>query len=410
MRSVGCILATVTSLLLGAQALAAEVPISYQQALEHAGRLSPDIAAARAREAAARAEVGIAGVLPNPSISAGTSTQAAKLSLGVSLPLVVFGQRAASVEASRADLVTTRVETEIAAADVRAAAGHAYVSLWRAQGIAEEQARAAAVARDLDEAVAGRVELGAAASVDGLRSHAERLRADASAQQASQLVAAAGSELGRWLGVDDGAALRAIDAPPVPSQPPALADLRSSVEGSPSLRRERADETAAEARAARERSLVRPILLVDLGMDAWDPTLCPNGPCNNPPVNYRGGLGLEVPLLAQRGYYVERERANAAAARSRETADRLRLVSAVTSAFRTFEAWTANARALADGVVPAAGAAAAAARESYGLGRAPLVAVLDAEKARIEAALSLIDSRAQRADAWIEVEHAVGTL
>jgi outer membrane protein TolC len=69
---------------------------------------------------------------------------------------------------------------------------------------------------------------------------------------------------------------------------------------------------------------------------------------------------------------------------------------------------SANARALADGVVPAAVAAEAAAEESYTLGRAPLVAVLDAEKARVDVSLSLIDARAQQADAWIEVEHAVG--
>ena len=69
----------------------------------------------RARgEAVARAEVGIAGVLPNPSVSAGTSTQTAKLSLGVSVPLVVLGQRGAAIEAGRAELATTRVETEVA--------------------------------------------------------------------------------------------------------------------------------------------------------------------------------------------------------------------------------------------------------------------------------------------------------
>ena len=411
MRSAGCACAILASaLVLGPEARAAGVPITYAQALDRAAHQSPDIAAARAKEAVAIAEVGIAGVLPNPTISAATSTQAARLSLGMSVPLVVLGQRGAAIEASRADLATTKVETQMTSVDVRAATGHAYVSLWSAQGIAAEQQRAAAVAKSLEDAVAGRVELGAAASVDGLRSHAERLRADASAQQASQLVAAAASELGRWLGIDDGAALRAVDAPPVPSPSPALADLRAGIEESASLRRERADERAAEARAARERALVRPTLLVDLGLDAWDPTLCPNGPCSNPPVNYRGGLAVEVPLFTQRGPFIAREQANTLAARAREAAERVRLASAVTSAFRTFEAWSANAQTLADGVLPAASAAAAAVEESYTLGRAPLLAVLDAEKARIDVTLQLIDAKARQADAWIEVEHAEGAL
>jgi outer membrane protein TolC len=325
------------------------------------------------------------------------------------VPLVLLGQRSAAIDAGRAELATTAVETEMAAADVRAAAAHAYVLLWRAQGVAAEQERAAAVARHLDDAVAGRVELGASASVDGLRSHAERLRAEAAAAQASRLVLAAASELARWLAVADGASLRALDSPAVPEPPPPVAELAARLYESPSIRRERADANAAEARVLRERAFVRPTFAVDLGIDAWDQTLCPNGPCNNPPVNYRAALAFEVPLLSQRGAFIEREQANALAARTRERAESVRLSAAVRSAFNTFQAWSEDARALAEGVVPAAGAAATAAEESYALGRAPLVAVLDAEKARIEASLSLLESRRAQADAWIDVEHAMGT-
>lgn len=209
--------------------------------------------------------------------------------------------------------------------------------------------------------------------------------------------------------MEDGSSLRAQDEPSVPSSAPAFAELRARVNAAPAVRRERAEVNAAEARISRERALVRPILMVDLGFDAWDDTLCPNGPCSNPPVNYRGALAVEIPLLNQRGPYIEREQANEAAARTRESAERVRLSSALASAYRTFEAWSASARALSDGVVPAAAAAAAAAEESYTLGRAPLVAVLDAERARIESNLALIDARAQTADAWIEVEHAIGS-
>jgi outer membrane protein TolC len=411
-------------LVFAGEALAAETPISrragstpafspsesitYAQALERAGRVAPDVAIARSREAVARAEVGIAGVLPNPSASLGTNTQTARLTAGVSVPLVILGQRGAAVDASRAELATTRVETEIATVDVRAAVAHSYVALWRAQGIAGEEARAAAVALHLENAVAGRVELGAAANVDGLRARAERLRADAAAQQATQLVVAAGSDLGRWLGLEDGSALRPQDAPAVPNAAPPLAELRARIDASPNVRRERADRAAAEARAARERALVRPTLSLDLGLDAYDQTLCPNGPCSNPPVNYRGAIGIDLPILNQRGPYIEREQAAAEVARTRELAEHVRLAAALTSAYRTYEAWTASARALADGVVPAANAAAVAAEESYAMGRAPLVAVLEAEKARIEASLSLLDARAQQADAWIDVERAVG--
>jgi cobalt-zinc-cadmium efflux system outer membrane protein len=401
--------AALLTLLAGAGAAAADLSFTYAQALDRAAHVAPDLAVARAGEAVARAAVGVAGLLPNPSVTAGTSTQTARLSVGVSLPLLFLGQRGAAIDASRAELATTQVETEMAAVDVRAAVAHAFVALWRAQATSTERGRAAAVAGRLEEAVRGRVDLGATPSVDGLRARAELLRAAADAQQADQLVFAAESDLSRWLDLGDDAVVRVAGDPAVPASLPPLADLRSRIEESPAVRRERADAQAADARADRERALVRPSITVDLGVDAWDFSLCPGvGSCDNPPVNYRGALSVEVPILNQRGPYIDHEVASAAAARTREAAERIRLASTLTAAYRTLEAWTASARALGEGAVPAADAAAAASEESYTLGRASLVMVLDAERAGIDARLALLDARAQQADAWIEVERAMG--
>jgi len=400
--------AILLALVVAHPASADDVSLTYAQVLQRAARMAPDIAVARAAEAVALAETGIAGLLPNPSLSTGTSTQTAKLSVGVSVPLLLLGQRGAAVGAGQAEVATTRLDTQMAAADVRALVAHAFVVLWRAQATAVERARATTVSRRLEEAVRGRVEAGAAPSVDGLRARAELLRADSEAQQAAQLVEAAASDLARWLAIET-SEVRAEGDPEVPGSLAPLADLRARLEESPALRRERAAAHAADMRAERERALARPVINADFGFDAWDPTLCPgNSSCDNPPINYRGGLSLEVPILHQRGPYVDRERALAAAARTREAAERARLNAALTTAYRICEAWSASARALAEGVVPAADAAAAATEESYELGRAPLFAVLDAEKARIDARLSLLDARTQQADAWIEVEHATG--
>ncbi|MGH7269763.1 MAG: TolC family protein, partial [Polyangiaceae bacterium] len=209
--------------------------------------------------------------------------------------------------------------------------------------------------------------------------------------------------------VQGDAELRAQGPPDLPSPAPTLAELRARVDDGPAVQRDRAQARAAEARADYERALVRPALTMDVGFDAWDPTLCPGtATCSNPPVNYRGVLSVDVPILNQRGPYIDREMAGAASARARASADGEILEAALTAAYRTFEAWTASASALREGVVPAAEAAASATEESYSLGRATLVAVLDAERSRIDAKLSLIDARAQQADAWVEVEHAAG--
>ncbi len=384
--------------------------VSFEQALDLAARAAPDVRVARQREGVARAEIGVAGTYPNPTVLGGTSTQAAKLSAGVSLPLVILGQLGAAQRAAEADLRTTQVDTTATVNDARTGSARAFVTLWLAERTAQARADASAVARRLEEAVMGRVDVGASPMVEGLRVKAERLRADADAREAAQLVDAAGVELGRWIGVPDGRGLRVRGDPTVPDNPPSMPELLARVGDNPSAKREDLDAHAAEERASRERALVRPGLTLDLGLDAFDPTLCPGPGSCNPPVNYRAQLGIEVPVFNQRGSFIDREQANAAVARARADAERRRLAAELTAAYRTFEAVSARKNALEEGVVPAAEAAANATEEAYSLGhvRAPLVAVLDAERTRIDARLALIEARAARASAWVDVLQAVG--
>ena len=42
------------------------------------------------------------------------------------------------------------------------------------------------------------------------------------------------------------------------------------------------------------------------------------------------------------------------------------------------------------------------------LGRAQLVAVLDAERSLVDARLTTLDAQASRATAWSDIEHALG--
>jgi cobalt-zinc-cadmium efflux system outer membrane protein len=391
------------------------VGVTYRQALASARVAAPDLAVARGQEHIAEAEVGVAGVYPNPSFSVATSTQAARFSAGASIPLIIFGQRGAAMDASRAELATVRVETEAVYNDVRSATARAFIDLWLAQKTAAARADGAQVATRIEAAVVYLVEKGKSPETDSLRVHAERLRADADAQEAEGLVDVAASELSRWIGSPGEALLRAEGDPDVPVPPPPLSALAARLDGNPQIRREQADARAAEARADRERALVRPTLSLDLGFDAYDPTLVT--PCTpqitvdcggTPPVNYRAGLTLDVPLFNQRGPMIDRERAAADAARTRASAEHTRQLSALVAAYRTFLAVSARVKALDEAVVPAAEAAAARTEEAHTLGYAPLFAVLDAEKARIDAKITLLEARAARANAWVDVQHATG--
>src|SRR5579864_6477614 len=150
-------------------AAAEERALSFGEAIETARRSAPDIAVARGQENVAREEARILGVYPNPSVIGGTSTQAAKLSAGVSLPLVVFGQRGAAIDAGNAQYAVARVETELAWNDVRAGTGHAFVQLWLAERTAEARDDAAKVAKRLEDAVMTRVGVGSSPQMEGLR-------------------------------------------------------------------------------------------------------------------------------------------------------------------------------------------------------------------------------------------------
>ncbi len=378
----------------------AEARVSYAQALSLSRQRAPSIAVARATERVAEADSRVGGLYPNPTLSAGTSTQTARLAVGASVPLLILGQRGAALDAGRAELSVAKLDTQVSLAEVRAATGHAFAALWLAEQTANARVEAAGISHKLESAVEGRVELGAAPEIERLRAHAETLRADLDSRIATDFVDAASTQLAAWIGVDFDQSLRVADDPPVPSQVPALAALRLQVGANPGVLRATAEAHASQARVASERAQVRPLMTLDVGAEMYDPTL--------PATNYRAQLAFEMPLFNQRGPLIEREQRRAAVALSQASAEHVRLSSALIVAYRSFVALTQQTHTLADGVVPAAVAAARATEESYTLGRAPLVAVLDAERARIDAQLSLLESQAARANAWIDVELALG--
>jgi cobalt-zinc-cadmium efflux system outer membrane protein len=204
--------------------------------------------------------------------------------------------------------------------------------------------------------------------------------------------------------------VRTAGAPESPDSAPPLPTLLARIDASAGVLHEQAEVRAAEARAAHERSLVRPYIALDLGADFWDPTLLPQNapPGATPPVNFRGQLTIDVPLFNQRGPYVDREAALGEVARARVVAERIQGAAELTAAYRTFEAATARQRTIVDTLLPAAQSAAKATEEAYVLGRAQLVAVLDAERALVDAHVTSLEAQAARATAWADVEHALG--
>jgi len=388
-----CVFATV--------AAHAEVRVGYDDALLQAKSRAPGVAVIRATEQVAEADSRVGGLYPNPTVSGGTSTESARLTLAASVPLAILGQRSAALAAGRAEYAVAQLDGRISLVDLRAAAAHAFVGLWLAEHTALAREDGAKVSRRVEASVKTRVEVGTAPELEGLRAHAERLRADLDARSAGAAVDAASAGLVVWIGAGFDEPLRALGDPNVPDRVPALPELERRIAQTPSVQRAFAELRASEARASSERAQNRPLMTLDFGADLYDPTL--------PGVtNYHAQLGLELPLFNQRGPLIEREQRKATVARSQARAEQARSNAELIMAYRTFRALTEQVTTLREQIVPTAQNAAQATEDSYALGRAPLVAVLDAERARIDAELSLVESEAARANVWIDVERTIG--
>jgi cobalt-zinc-cadmium efflux system outer membrane protein len=396
MRSRASLVAAVLCWCLGAEAR----EVDYAEALALAGSRSPELVAARAREGIGRASVRVAGELPNPTMTVGTASELAKLSVDLSFPIPIFGQREAAIAAGSAELGVIRADTRVAASDSRWSAARAFVALWAAERVAEARHDAAKIAANVETAVVGRVDAGSAPELDRLRAHAERIRAEADAQDADAHVDAAGFELGRWVGLVD--ALHTRGDPDVPSATPTLETLRGGVADNPLLDREHRDALAALKRADHEKALARPLIVLSAGIGAFDPTI--------PAPDFHASIGLELPIISWRQPMVDRERASAIAADARREAERIRFATEVATAHRLLMAAAARASTLETAVVPAAEATAVASRDAYTLGHSPLIVVLDAERARVDSRLQLVLAKADRASAWIEIQHITGKI
>jgi outer membrane protein TolC len=190
--------------------------LSFAEAIARARTAAPDLAVAAGNVRVARRDVDVATVYPNPTLSLGTSTKAARYSSTLSVPLVLFGQRGASRDVAEAELAGANVDGQTTWIEVRAATAHAFVELWHAEQIASARTEIAALTARLEDAVHVRIESGSGAAVELLRAHAERLKADAEAAEAKQLVAASRASLGRWIGVPSGGDLHTAGDPPTP--------------------------------------------------------------------------------------------------------------------------------------------------------------------------------------------------
>src|SRR5262245_42386265 len=107
--------------------------VTFAQARAAAEQAAPDVKLVERRADVSLAAVEVAGTLANPTVGVSTARQTARLGVSVSVPVPLFGQRASSVKAARADADAAVADVGVARREARWAATLAWLDLWEAQ-------------------------------------------------------------------------------------------------------------------------------------------------------------------------------------------------------------------------------------------------------------------------------------
>jgi outer membrane protein TolC len=310
--------------------------------------------------------------------------------IGIRQSLPFPGQLGIAERAARSDAAARRDEVRARRLAVQAQVAHAYVGWWRAREELRIHLEHAKLAERTLVAVQARYATGGARQADMLRAETDLHRLHADVAGIEESLRSSQALLAAAMGAPD-------EALPPPSGP----ELALPASGG-----ERPEVTAARAQADRAELLARLADRARRALDlmvGFDYMLMPGMP-----DAYSVMLQVGVPWFSSRRVS-EAERARADAERSRDA------VAAAANAAR-YEQAEAQARAqaakarlavLEGDVVPRAERTLEAMRASYSSGDATLVALIDAERALLDAQLSAVRQRAALADAAADLRRAL---
>ena len=402
----------VLSLLLFPLAASAQPPaaVTLDELLQLASR-SPRVLAAERDADVARADRVTAGALPNPTLGYGVARPGggertifdagSQQQATVELPLPIFGQRGARIDAADRQIARAESQVRLTASEARRAAALGFARLLRAQ---ETLAARSAALREIErirDLVAGRQQSGVASRYD-------RSRVDAEAALAALAVQRAEAEVS-----EQGAAIAGlVDAPGWRPRATGSLEAMRAVAGealelprmlaaNPAARLARDESAAAEARieqAKRERFPV--------------PSLAYSRTWTSGPFGAANFIGLqsEIPLLDSRKGLEDRARADAAAARERERAANALLAAEYEKQRETLRSRREALRRFETAVPIAQGEFLEMAESAYRLGRGTLFELLDARRTRLEAAVARLELLGAIVEAEIELRALTGEL
>ncbi len=373
--------------------------LSYEDATHLAQGLAPDLRSARAKAEIANTGVGVARMWTNPQASIGTSSDGARFSSSLSIPLP-FTRRGSVIGAAESSAAAATSELPLVALDARLAAANAWCDLWLAERSFEvaggSEARAARVRAEAEQ----RFRDGAAPRLDAARATAEHARSRAESMARAELVADKSAVLAYWLGRNPAVVLHVSGQPPSPPALPPLEPLLARFVSHPLFARNTARARAAQGLVRMQKSQAWPTFGIQLGAALWNRSA--------PQNNFSASLVFDLPVFNwnRPGIAMAEDGAAQVAAESDAATSRLR--ADLVSAYAALKAAIARATAAENDVLPASQLAADLTRDAYQTGAVDLSAVLVSEKLLAEARQGALDAVSQRGRSLATLEHAIG--
>ncbi|UUX94962.1 TolC family protein [Aquabacterium sp. J223] len=343
---------------------------------------NPALAAARARITAAQAGLITAGAYPNPDIEVMTGRQRARLpaaaggngqSLSITQPIERPALREARRNVAESSLEGSRAAAGSFSLDLLTDLQLRYYALLRAAADARNAREDLALAEQIRNRVAVRVDTGEAPRFELIRADTERLNAQRAVQAAVLRVQQARNELRRLVGPTlptDFRLVGSIEDPP--GAPPAsLEALRVSVlQRHPELRLARAELQTAEARLALERQRRLPAFALR-GTSEQEPDVRIN----------RVGVVVNVPLFDRRVGPIAEAEAELMRLRSSLADRELQIGQQLEIAWQQYELAAGQVAALEGGVLRQAADAMRVAEAAYRAGERGILEWLDTQRA-----------------------------
>jgi len=397
-------------LMAAAEVVWAAEPLTLADVARLLSDKNPKLQAEREAIASAKADRITADAFPNPKLSfnhqnpGGQSTLftgSSSEQIGVDIPILIPGQRAARVQKADADIAAAQARVAATTGNLAAEACVSFIHLLALQQRVGVLSNSISEISRLRDKISGRAEQGAASAYDLARIEVEQGIVRSRIEAARSDLAGEASQLAALLNLTNNlpTAEGSLEAWTLPPQ--TLSDPESQIVSAPATIAANCEAAAALAgikTAQRERW---PEVSIGAGR-AW--TRHPYGEADYV------GLNIEIPIFDTRRGQLEKARSEARAAEARRAAAYAETAAAIHQLAETVQRRQAALDHYRADVEPKLARLKEMSTDAYLLGRHTLLELLDAEQTRREVLLEEIETANALIDSQIHLLAATGRL